>query len=98
MTLKLHVLIFLIFAVLGLLLEWGYGTLWSIVGVTPWIYPNSPLHYSGFEGMPLWGLGGIFGISLYRAITERKARDLLGMLASTILAVLWVLFCALVLS
>lgn len=98
MSLKFHAVIFLIFAVLGLLMEWGYGTLWSIAGTCPWIYPNSPLLYSSFEGMPLWGLGGVFGISLYRALAKKKARELLGALVATVLAVLWVLFCALVLG
>jgi len=98
MSLKFRGVIFLIFAVLGLLLEWGYGTLWSIIGTCPWIYPNSPIVYSSLEGMPLWGFGGVFGIALYRAIAGRNIRELKWALISTILAILWVLFCGLVLS
>lgn len=98
MSLRFYAVLFLIFAVLGLFLEWGYGTLWSAVGICPWIYPDSPLLYSSLEGMPLWGFGGVFGISLYRALAKKRARELLGALISAALTVLWILFCALVLS
>ena len=91
---KYYPTLYLSFCLVGAGLEWAYGTFWSLVGSTPWIYPNSPLHYTSFEGIPLWGLGGLVCVSVYRAITERKAKRLLGVVIPLILAALWILIYA----
>lgn len=85
-----RVILFLVFAVVGPFLEWAYGTFWSIVGVTPWVYPNSPLQYTSFEGIPLWGLAGLIAFSIYSAILDRKLGRLRGAIIPLILAALWI--------
>ena len=89
-TLAFRVIFFLVFAVVGTLLEWAYGTFWSIISTTPWVYPNSPLQYTSFEGIPLWGLGGLVGLSIYRAISDRKVGRLRGAIIPLILAAIWI--------
>lgn len=78
----------------GAALEWCYGTFWNLVGATPWIYPNSFLHYTSLEGIPLWGFGGFVAIAVYKAIRDRKTRELLGAVVPLVLAALWVLIYA----
>lgn len=77
MSFRRYVELYVIFCLIGFTLEWCYGILWSKVGTAPWIYPSSPLHYTSLKVLPIWGLGGIVIVSLYRAISERSARPLL---------------------
>ena len=72
-------------------LEWCYGAFWNVVGTTPWIYPNSPLHYTSLEGLPLWGFGGLITVSVYLAVLQRKAKFLLAAIPPLVLAALWIL-------
>ena len=90
--LKVYLFLYLAFCLVGAGLEWGYGTFWSKVGVAPWVYPNSPLHYTSLEGLPLWGLGGLVSVSIYRAIVDRKAKRLLWAVIPLLLAALWIFF------
>jgi len=83
--------IFVIFALLGTGLEWVYGRFWDLVGTAPWLYPGSFLHYTCLEGMPLWGLGGILGFSIYQALTSREAKRLLGVIPPLLLAAVWII-------
>lgn len=80
------------FCLIGAGLEWCYGAFWDVVGVCPWIYPDSPLHYACLEGIPLWGLGGFVAISVYRTVKDRSVRKLLGAVVPLVLAILWILF------
>lgn len=82
--------LYLIFCLIGVALEWGYGTFWGLLDKTPWVYPDSPLRYTSLEGIPLWGFGGLICVSVYRAIVERKPRRLIVSLASLALAALWI--------
>ena len=91
-TLKHYVILYIIFCLIGVGLEWSYGALWNIVGTTPWLYPDSPLHYTSFEGVPLWGVGGLVCISVYNAIIKREVKQLLGVIPPLLLAVLWIIF------
>lgn len=75
---------------IGAFLEWAYGTFWAVIGTAPWIYSNS-LHYTSLEGLPLWGLGAFVCISVYKAIFQRKARPLLGVILPTLLALFWII-------
>jgi hypothetical protein len=81
---------FLLFCGWGLFFEWFFGFFWSVIGSSPWIYPNSSLRYTSWEVAPLWGLGGLAIIQLYKAIRERDKRALVyvGMLQA--LSVLWI--------
>ena len=83
-------ILYLVFCVVGFGLEWCYGAFWDIVGVAPWSYPESFLHYTSLEGLPLWGFGGLVCISLYHTITEKKVKHLLEAAVSLILALLWI--------
>ena len=91
-TLKNYVILYIIFCLIGAGLEWSYGALWNIVGTTPWLYPDSPLHYTSFEGVPLWGVGGLVCISIYNAIIKREVKQLLGVIPPLLLVVLWIIF------
>lgn len=82
--------LYLMFCVIGAGLEWCYGVLWDMVGTTPWIYPDSPLHYTSFEGIPLWGFGGLICVSVYQAFSKRKVRPLTGLVISLVLAAAWI--------
>jgi len=90
-TLKHYVILYIIFCLIGAGLEWSYGALWNIVGTTPWLYPDSPLHYTSFGGVPLWGGGGLVCISVYNAIIKREVKQLLGVIPPLLLAVLWII-------
>lgn len=88
---KYHLSLYILFCLIGAGLEWCYGTFWSLVGTTPWIYSNSPLHYTSLEGLPLWGFGGLLIVSVYEFVMKRRAKLLLGVVAPLLLGVLWVL-------
>lgn len=84
------IFLYVVFCLVGAGLEWGYGAFWNIVGTTPWIYPNSPIHYTSLEGLPLWGFGGFIIVAIYKAITQMKPRLLVNILAPLVLAILWI--------
>jgi hypothetical protein len=86
------VVLYLIFCLIGAGIEWGYGAFWDIVGVTPWVYPYSWLHYTSLEELPLWGFGGLICVSIYIAVTRKNIKLLFGMVISLVLAALWILF------
>ncbi len=90
--LKDYITLYLIFCLIGAGLEWCYGVFWDIVGVTPWTYPKSELHYTSLEGLPLWGLGGLIYVFIYEAVTRRNAKSLFGAIIAMVLAALWILF------
>lgn len=94
MSKKDYVLLYLIFCLIGGGLEWCYGAFWDVVGVAPWTYPNSWLHYTSLEGLPLWGFGGLICVSIYKAVTQRSAKLLLGMVIPLALVLLWILLYA----
>ena len=83
--------LYLLFCLIGALLEWGYGAFWDLVGTCPWTYPDSPWRWTSPEGLPLWGVAGWLIISLYYAIGKRQARALYGVLACLVVAVLEIL-------
>jgi len=89
-----YILLFVLFCLIGAGLEWGYGAFWSLVGVTPWAYPNSPVHFTSLEMIPLWGFAGLICILLYQVIFERKAKFLLSLIPLLILPALWILIYA----
>jgi len=76
LTFKHCLILFVMFCIIGTTLEWCYGAFWDIVGNTPWKYPNSFLHYTSLEGIPLWGVGGLIAILIYKAVNCRTARPL----------------------
>jgi hypothetical protein len=86
------VFLYLIFCLVGAGLEWGYGAYWDMVGVTPWVYPDSWPHYTALETLPLWGFGGLICVSIYLTVKRRNIRWLSGILVSLVLAALWILF------
>lgn len=88
---KNYIFLYLLFCLIGAGLEWCYGTFWNIVGVTPWIYPDSPLRYTSLEGLPLWGFGAFIIVSVYKSVIQRKAKFLVGTIAPLVLAMLWIL-------
>ena len=83
---------------IGTMLELAYGTLWGLCGQTPWIYPNSILRYTSFESFPLWGLGGLICITIYRTYNSRSWKIAVGIIPLLVLAALWVLFHGLVIQ
>lgn len=93
-ALMFRVILFVVFAVVGPFLEWAYGAFWSLVGVTPWLYANSPLKYTSFEGVPLWGLAGLVALSIYRSVLDRKVARLRGAVIPLVLAAAWILIYA----
>lgn len=88
---KDYIICYPVFCLVGAGLEWCYGAFWNAVGTAPWIYPNSCLHYTSFEGVPLWGFGGVLCVSIYRAITKRNSKLLLGAVISVALGALWII-------
>ncbi len=87
-----YLLLYLVFCIIGAGFEWCYGALWDMVGTAPWIYPDSPLRYASLEGLPLWGFGGLVCVSVYRAITDRRSKLLLGAIPPIMLTILWIVF------
>jgi len=92
MSFKSWLMLYLLFGVLGVALEWCYGALWDVVSSSPWVYPDSPLYYSSLAGLPLWGFGGIICVVVYNVIKEKDTRLLRGMIIPLFLSVLWILF------
>lgn len=76
---------------IGAILEWAYGTLWSLYGQTPWIYSDSILRHTSFEGIPLWGLAGLVSITIYRTYNSRSWKIAAGIIPLLALAAIWVL-------
>jgi hypothetical protein len=85
---------FFVSCVAGAALEWTYGTFWSLVGTSPWLYPHSFLTYTSLEVIPLWGFAGLMCMALYRAITLWRGRELFLLAISAILAALYVVLMA----
>jgi hypothetical protein len=85
-------ILYIILCFVGTILEWAYGALWSLTGTTPWIYPDSVLRYTSLEGLPLWGLGGLICITIYRAYSHRNWKISAGIIPLLVLACLWVIF------
>lgn len=89
-TILQKILLYFLFCLVGFSLEWCYGAFWNVVGTTPWTYPGSPLRYTSFEGIPLWGVGGFIIISIYSAITQRSIKPLRSAVISVALGLLWI--------
>jgi len=89
-----YLLLYVLFCLIGTGLEWAYGAFWGLVGTTPWIYSNSPLHHTSLAVLPGWGFGGLVCVSVYRAVLKRQARLLLGVIPPLVLAELWILIYA----
>jgi hypothetical protein len=87
---KIYVFLYLLFCLVGAGLEWCYGAFWDLVGVAPWTYPGSPLHYTSLEMLPLWGAGGLICVFIYRSATQRSAKPLAGVIIALALATLWI--------
>ncbi len=85
-----RLVLYFVFCIIGAGLEWCYGAFWDTVGTAPWAYPDSPLRYTSLEGLPLWGFGGLVCVSVYRPITDRRAKLLLGTIAPIILGMFWI--------
>lgn len=82
----MHVGFFVLFSLWGFLSEYLFGHLWSVIGTSPWIYPNSLLRFTSWKVAPLWGLAGLTIIQLIKAIMERdkKALVCIGLLQALI--------------
>lgn len=86
----LWLILFLVAAVYGTFMEWAMGAIWDRVGECPYVYPNSPLTYSSFIMMPVWGVAGLQAIVIYLTIKHRRPKTLpwlLGLVALTIVLV-----------
>ncbi len=90
--LKTYITLFLVFCLIGAGLEWSYGAFWDVVGVTPWTYPKSGLHYTSLEGLPLWGFGGLICVSINEAVKRINIKSLSGAIICFLLSGLWILF------
>ena len=90
-TIKQYAILYIVFCLIGATLEWCYGALWDTVGTAPWIYHDSPLHYTSFEGVPLWGFGGLICVSVYHTIINREVKQLLGAIIALLLATIWII-------
>lgn len=82
--------LYFLFCGWGFFFEWSCGFFWSIVGECPWIYLNSALVYTSWEGAPLWGLGGLTTIQLYKAVRYRNMRALGYVAILQVLAMFWI--------
>ena len=82
--------LYFLFCGWGFFFEWFYGLFWSIVGECPWIYPSSAFVYTSLEAAPLWGLGGLTAIQLYKAAKYRNMRVLSYVVILQVLAMLWI--------
>ena len=86
----LWLVIFLVAAVYGTFMEWAMGFIWDMAGECPYVYPASPMTYSSFIMMPVWGLAGLQAVVVYLAIAHRRPAMLLlllGLIALTIILV-----------
>ena len=88
--------LFFLFCGWGVLFEWFWGFFWNVVGSGPWIYPDSPLRYTSWEVIPLWGLGGLTVIQLDKVIRERDKRTLLYIGLLQILQMLWIVMLSII--
>jgi hypothetical protein len=91
------VLLYVVFCIVGTGLEWGYGAYWDWLGESPWVYGDSPLRYTCFEGMPLWGMGGLICVAIYSAFRSGW-RKIFWVVPPVALAALWILVFALVIK
>jgi hypothetical protein len=91
-------ILYIVLCFVGTFLEWAYGTLWSLCGQTPWIYPDSILKYASFETFPLWGVAGLFCATVYRAYTNRSWKISAWLILLLALAAIWILFYELVIQ
>ena len=78
-------------AVLGPTLEWAIGKLSARIGTAPYIYPASPLRYTSFEVVPLWGFAGVIGVALYEAYRVREGKYVRDAILAAALAAGWVI-------
>lgn len=92
------ILLYVVFCIIGAGFEWLYGAFWGAIGITPWIYPDSPVHYTSLEGLPLWGFSGFICVSAYKTIADKRIKSLAGAIVPIILAALWIVFCSYVLQ
>lgn len=88
--LKNYIVLYVIFCLVGAGVEWCYGAFWDVVGVTPWLYPESPLLYTSLDWMPLWGFAAFVILPIHRAVTERNPKLLKGIVVPLALAMLWI--------
>ena len=91
MSFRKYIALYLLFCVVGAGLEWSYGQFWNLLGTTPWLYADSPLHYTSLEGVPLWGFGGLICVSIYLSLSKGKIRYLSGLIPSLVMAAAWIL-------
>jgi hypothetical protein len=89
---KDNLILYIVLCFVGAFLEWAYGMYWSLCGQTPWSYPDSPMEYTSFEGIPLWGLGGLICITIYRAYSNRSWKILAWLVLPLALAAIWIAF------
>jgi hypothetical protein len=85
---------FIVACVAGTLLEWLYGNFWNLVGTSPWVYPGSSLGFTSLEVVPLWGMGGLICMALYKAINRRLAKELYLVGIAVVLAALYIVLVA----
>jgi len=90
LTWKLNIELFFLFCGWGIFFEWFWGFFWNVVGSNPWIYPNSPLRYTSWEVIPLWGFSGLTVIQLYKAVREREKKPLVYVGILQTLSMLWI--------
>ena len=90
LNLKMHSGFFLLLCAWGFFFEWFFGFFWSVIGSSPWIYPNSPLTYTSWKVAPLWGLGVLTVLQLHKIIKERDKRDLYWVAVLQALSMLWI--------
>ena len=90
----LWVIIFVVAALYGTLLEWAVGHFWDFVGECPYEYPGSSLTYTSFIMIPMWGLAGLQAVVIYRAIRHKRPVLLLWLLGLLILTVIMVVILA----
>jgi len=86
----LNIELFFLFCGWGIFFEWFWGFFWNVVGSNPWIYPNSPLRYTSWEVIPLWGFSGLTVIQLYKAVREREKKPLVYVGILQTLSMLWI--------
>jgi hypothetical protein len=87
---KVHTVLFLLFCVWGFFFEWFLGFFWSVVGSSPWIYPNSLLRYTSWKTAPLWGLGGLTTLQLTKAVRRREKQPLAYVAVLLSLSIVWI--------
>ena len=81
----LIIVLFIVGAIYGPILEWSVGQVWDVFGECPYEYADSPLTYTSFIMMPLWGIAGLQAVVLYRAIRYKRPSLLLWLLLLIVL-------------